>query len=519
MKRPDDTQWPRQLVLLMDGTGNTLTGGHSDTNVLKTHMTLAGLDFSQQSLYYSSGVGANSRVVSSGILGKLIGFARRIPGLAVGDGVIDNIASAYSFLLEKYQEGDEIYIFGFSRGAFAALCLADIVTDYGLIRDTHSNMVDQVLALYFTPQTEQNSRDRSNRSYQARRFFAHERKVKIKFLGLWDAVASVGIPLISYLDHPRPPTAAHLEVSHIRHALALHEYRRPYEARCFPEANFVDATADKSLVQKWFRGAHCDVGGGYPSDEDRLSDVPLRWMWHQAYECGLRIYLPWPEFTAACIQHDEAFRNPLWLMAGLRRRHSRPPPDARLTVAEGSAERDVVSEWTRSRWGTPLRTVFAIALMCWAVFGLFAVLPSFDAVLGDMFDGLPISKLRAFSCNPVLRLLVFLLSLPVLAHLVAWGFAKLSYDPERSRLARWAPVLGISVPWIALFEGLTIVCLHPMFAAASESIGGYSLAGAAVFVGRHLSVASHACQFVVLAIVLAAAATIRLPTGRPDSMR
>jgi uncharacterized protein (DUF2235 family) len=230
----------RQLILLLDGTGNTLTGGRGDTNVLRTCELLAARDSDNQLLYYSSGVGASSRVVPSGLIGNLLGLWRRLPGLALGRGVIQNILNAYCFVAENYLEGDEIYVFGFSRGAFSALCLSELISQFGLIRPGQTHMAEDLLALYFAPIRKQAVDQRARVVDQVRRSLAskHGKAVRIQFLGLWDTVVSVGIPSISYLDLPSGPSIDRLNVRHVRQALALHEYRAPYAAQPFPDDDF-----------------------------------------------------------------------------------------------------------------------------------------------------------------------------------------------------------------------------------------------------------------------------------------
>jgi uncharacterized protein (DUF2235 family) len=177
----------RQIVLLLDGTGNTLTGGTADTNVLKTFEILAASEDDRQVLYYSGGVGADSRVVSSGIVGRMVGLFRRLPGLAIGDGVVKNISDAYEFLAATFREGDEIYVFGFSRGAFTALCVVDLISQFGLIRSGHTNLIERLLAVYFTRETKRTSNSRRRVADQVRRSLVGQdgRDAFVCFLGLW----------------------------------------------------------------------------------------------------------------------------------------------------------------------------------------------------------------------------------------------------------------------------------------------------------------------------------------------
>lgn len=330
-----DTQArPRQLVLCCDGTNNTLTGGVTDTNVLKLFALLSASDDPYQRLYYDPGVGAPDALPSIGPGDWLSRRWNRLSGLASGRGVFDNIRLAYQFLADCYRPGDQIYLFGFSRGAFTVRCVAGMINLFGLVRSEHAVLMPTLLQVYFsrigTDGTERGTASgaapltREAVAAQIRDSFTSVagREAAVHFVGVWDTVASVGLPPFS-LRISSNATVRGKRFSHVRQALSLDEHRWPFLPRIYSENNFGNAHSAQSLVQLWFRGVHSDVGGGYPVAESGLPAITFGWMLEQARDCGLRAPAWVPEPEQQYRMHDPLWGTALWAAAGMCVRDSR----------------------------------------------------------------------------------------------------------------------------------------------------------------------------------------------------
>lgn len=339
----------RQLVICCDGTNNNLTGGARDTNVTKLCGLLAP-DTNDQLLYYDPGVGNPGELPGASMTDSISRIFERLHGLAFGKGVYENIAEAYVFLMRHYRPGDQIFLFGFSRGAFMARSIGGLVTQFGLLRPEMEGLVPTLLHVYFS------DRERGGRKYtairdQISRLFASEqtRTAPVWFVGVWETVSSVGAPLLSRTI-TASPTIVGKRFHHVRQALALDEYRRSFEPRPY----YVDPAHDyaaggQSIAQLWFSGAHCDVGGGYAQVEARLSRDPLLWMLQEAAACQLRLraglldaagQLDTQAVLAALAPptpggppprpriHSETYSTALWALAGLQQRNPHVVLDA-----------------------------------------------------------------------------------------------------------------------------------------------------------------------------------------------
>lgn len=290
-----------RLVLCFDGTWNKPDEEHRpeeqvETNVRRFHEAAlsAGPDGTHQIKWYSAGVGTR--------------WDERLRGGAFGYGIDEIIRNGYEFLVTNYAEGDEIFVLGFSRGAYAARSLVGMLRKTGLVRDL--DVVPAAYALY-------RDRDDTPDSDRATDFrAANARAVRVKFLGVWDTVGALGIPA-SALEFLKIPGLATFErekyqfhdtglsgiVDHAYHAVAIDEHREEFQ----PTLWTPPFHAEQTVEQRWFVGAHCDVGGGYRERE--LSDLGLAWMMDKAAACGLalspdhRPKLP-PDAAAQGMLHD-----------------------------------------------------------------------------------------------------------------------------------------------------------------------------------------------------------------------
>ncbi|MGH8831463.1 MAG: T6SS phospholipase effector Tle1-like catalytic domain-containing protein, partial [Polaromonas sp.] len=199
----------RQLIICCDGTNNNLTGGAKDTNVTKL-CELFAPDANDQLLYYDPGVGNPGELPGASLTDTISRIYERLHGLAFGKGVYENIAEAYLFLMRHYRPGDQIFLLGFSRGAFTARSIGGLVTQFGLLRPEMEGLVPTLLHVYFS------DRERGGMKYtairdQISRMFASDqtRATPVWFVGVWDTVSSVGAPLLSRtITASRPRSSA-----------------------------------------------------------------------------------------------------------------------------------------------------------------------------------------------------------------------------------------------------------------------------------------------------------------------
>ena len=392
----------RQLIICCDGTSNNLTGGARDTNVTRL-CELFAPDANDQLLYYDPGVGNPDQLPGASLTDSISRFSARLHGLAFGKGVYENIARAYLFLMRHYQPGDQIFLLGFSRGAFTARSIGGLVTQFGLLRPVMENLVPTLLHVYFSDRELGGSKYTAIRDQISRLFASDQsRATPVWFVGVWDTVSSVGAPLLSRTI-TAAPTIVGKRFNHVRHALALDEYRRSFEPRPY----YIDpghdyAASGQSIDQRWFSGAHCDVGGGYGASQARLANETLLWMLQEAVQCQLRLRagllnddgvvdtqavlarLAGASAGSASSRariHSETYPSALWALAGLRQRNTHLVLDSGKPQAVVPLEHPSVAKlglrfpadtvWARRRpvWGLVVATVLA-SLFCLLAGGL-----------------------------------------------------------------------------------------------------------------------------------------------------
>jgi uncharacterized protein (DUF2235 family) len=345
----------RQLIVCCDGTNNTLTAGVNDTNVVKL-LDILRPAAQNQKLYYDPGVGAADTLPSVGLGQALRRRLARIEGLASGRGIYENIANAYKFLAQEYREGDEIFLFGFSRGAFTVRAVAGMVNLFGLVRVHNLDLLDLLVYTYFSRAdnlpAEKGKKTRREIADDIReRFSGVERnEVHIHFLGVWDTVASVGMPGLRQKVTSNGLTS-NKRYRHIRHALSQDEARWTFAPRIFWESDYHEP--GKSLEQRWFRGVHADIGGGYAKglphqDAAGLGNDAFRWMLGEAVRCHLRVDAD--ELAQAmtvspmpALIHSEPLASPWWGVGGLLVRDRSLPPEERQSMDEFVAREHFVA--------------------------------------------------------------------------------------------------------------------------------------------------------------------------------
>ncbi|MFD5597792.1 DUF2235 domain-containing protein [Streptomyces griseorubiginosus] len=266
----------RHLVVCCDGTWNRADQSYK-TNVAKVALAVRRRTAlgTEQRVYYHSGVGAQR--------------PERLRGGAFGLGLSRNVLDAYHFLVQTYEPGDHLYLFGFSRGAFTARSLAGLVRNCGILRREQADRTAEAWALY-------RSRTKQPTSVAATLFRqAYARETEIRFVGVWDTVGSLGIPvpapwfLRPLVDRFNKRWAFHDTtlsswVNGAFHALAVDEQRSAFPPTLWHQQKGA-AEQGQELRQVWFAGVHTDVGGG--EADSSLSDLPLLWMVGHAARYGL----------------------------------------------------------------------------------------------------------------------------------------------------------------------------------------------------------------------------------------
>ena len=278
----------KSIVICCDGTGNEVEGNLS--NVLKL-FRIAQRNAGQR-LFYSPGIGT---IGSADNWTRLKQNTKSVFELATGYGLDREILGAYRFICEQFEPADNIFFFGFSRGAYTVRALAGFIHMVGLLPPDQLNLASYALTAY-------------KRSSQANDFsiawnfsrVVGGRPATIKFIGVWDTVASVLVPRADRIIPSLltlPYTRANRSVEVFRHAMAIDERRRMFRLNRWVDpqpfvANPFDLAAlrvEQDIRQVWFAGSHSDVGGGYPETESGLSKYPLAWMIDEAVAHGLKI--------------------------------------------------------------------------------------------------------------------------------------------------------------------------------------------------------------------------------------
>ncbi len=266
----------KRIVLCFDGTWNKPADDaipaylQIETNVRRFYESVAPRADNdvKQITWYDAGVGTE--------------WYNELTGGAFGALLDRHILDGYRYLVDHYEDGDEIYIVGFSRGAYTARSLVGMLRNCGLVDSAYAGF--KVATAYGIYRTRQDHVD-SPTAVAFRKLFSRE--VKIKFLGVWDTVGSLGIPLkiaskVNTDLYGFHDTQLSGIVEHAYQAVAIDEHREDYNACLWTPS----AKPAQTLEQRWFSGAHCDVGGGYP--DRRLSDITLRWMQEKAAALGLK---------------------------------------------------------------------------------------------------------------------------------------------------------------------------------------------------------------------------------------
>ncbi|MBU1333332.1 MAG: DUF2235 domain-containing protein [Alphaproteobacteria bacterium] len=299
----------KRLVIFCDGTWNRMSAEHP-TNVLTASQLVLPKDAADipQITYYDEGVGT-SFLVNEWLETRLAG--------AFGWGLLDKIEAAYRFLIFNYEPGDEIFIFGFSRGAYTARSLAGLIRKCGIVPRTHARSIREIFEFYkdagthpdsdeaqrrrmmLSPQTIFKEEDRKWRIDHGAdaTTVAAAKPLVIRYLGVWDTVGALGVPqhlIISSLfgtakKYQFHDTALSSTVQAARHAVATDEDRLSFAPALWSNLDVLNSANGEGqrYQQLWFPGDHGSVGGG--GDVRGLSNEALAWIMEGAAAEGLAL--------------------------------------------------------------------------------------------------------------------------------------------------------------------------------------------------------------------------------------
>lgn len=298
----------KRLVFCFDGTWNKLSPDLA-TNVVLTAASIQRVDRHgvPQIIHYDEGVGT--------------GDLDAMRGGMFGTGLIDNVREAYRFLVFNYDPGDEIHVFGFSRGAYSARTFVGFIRHVGPLHRLHVGRIDEALDLYERRKEGKAGPDEAMRRFRAEfsgkvcigaadedwRCSNHPGYVpgsapqlRVRFLGVWDTVGALGVPevlpfsgwLNREYDFHDPSLNSFVESA--RHAVAIDERRELFPPVLFGDLSTLNAAAgfasedpNAPYQERWFPGVHGSVGGG--GDIRGLSDDALAWVLTGAKRAGLRL--------------------------------------------------------------------------------------------------------------------------------------------------------------------------------------------------------------------------------------
>ncbi|KAI0044657.1 hypothetical protein FA95DRAFT_1583670 [Auriscalpium vulgare] len=348
---------PRTLVLCFDGTTNEY--GTKNTNVVKFYSLLSKDHIEDQMCYYQAGIGTYFK---PGAVRPIFRWAASMLDKAFAWYLSQHVLDGYRFLMQNYNTGDKVCLFGFSRGAYTARALAGMLHKVGLLGRDNDEQLAFAYKIYAS-----STKANAKLAEGFKRTFS--RDVPIEFVGVWDTVASVGVVLTRTL----PFVATNTTIRTFRQALALDEHRALFRPNLYhrpvptgePASNslithaknvpfdikhvahdiglalengrhkLVDRVEDllygeqddgeslpsaegytTDVEEVWFAGCHCDVGGSAVRDDapHALANIPLRWMVREVAraQCVLfddaafaRLNIPTPGSTAVGTPVDD----------------------------------------------------------------------------------------------------------------------------------------------------------------------------------------------------------------------
>jgi uncharacterized protein (DUF2235 family) len=369
----------KRLIFCFDGTWHRLDAP-CPTNVVITAESILPLtqQGTAQLVFYDEGVGT--------------GQYEKVSGGLFGAGLVKNLADAYRFLIFNYTPGDQIYIFGFSRGAYTARSFAGLLSTCGILLRKEAGRVNEAIELY-------KNRDSSEAYKEAMMCFRQDRspevcvsdeenawrtakvpgyaaqparRLQVEYIGVWDTVGALGIParysVLGWFNekHQFHDTRLSPFVKSARHAVAIDERRLDFQPTLWDNIDALNARAGKKsgdpdapYQQMWFPGVHGSVGGG--GDRRGLSDQTLDWVLDGARAAGLsldagqhsRIFELAPNYAEFLENKDDPgfAQKAMILVAG----GDRQPGPAELYEVSVAARRRWLEQPANLRDGVPYR--------------------------------------------------------------------------------------------------------------------------------------------------------------------
>lgn len=265
---PNQTR--KRIVICSDGTWND-PEDENPTNVLRMARAVKPIadDGVKQVVFYDWGVGS---------------YYAKVRGGTAGLGMMKNIQDGYRFIVQNYNPGDELFLFGFSRGAYTARSLGGLLNNCGVLKRTKARLIPEAFNFYKKRSAKPGSQ--AARTWRRTRSHTPERGV-VDFIGVWDTVGALGLPtrVLAFVEENDlffdPVMGSNVRAA--RHAVSIDENRSDFVPTLWEPKESAD------MKQVWFAGVHADVGGGYPPTNagKLLSDVPLAWMAREAEKFGL----------------------------------------------------------------------------------------------------------------------------------------------------------------------------------------------------------------------------------------
>ena len=276
---------PKNIVVCCDGTGNKVNV-NENSNIV--HLFACLEKSANQLCYYSPGLGTITPLWVENELSKKW---YKLKAMVSGYSLKNNVLDAYKFIMENYEDGDLIYFFGFSRGAYTVRVVAGLIRMFGILQKGNSAHLEQLYSLYqnYTNRDLGNRREEGSLGTKivsphlkivARIKSSFSRgKVEIAFMGIWDTVSSVGNIFSANANLPYTYNLKYIKS--VRHAVAIDEKRKKFIVQR------VNPATHGNLKEVYFAGVHSDIGGSYP--EEGLSKISLVWMLGEASNHGLRL--------------------------------------------------------------------------------------------------------------------------------------------------------------------------------------------------------------------------------------
>jgi uncharacterized protein (DUF2235 family) len=264
-----------------------------------------------QIVYYDQGVGTDES------------FSSKFIGGAFGKGLTKNILDCYRFIVHNYNPGDDIFMFGFSRGAFTVRSLGGLIGRCGVLTKADAYYIPDAYDHYRLNISDEESKEKiaQFKSGEHSKYrHAPSRAVDIQFLGVWDTVGALGIPSI-FKNKTRKKFTFHdvklgQNVKNAYHALAIDEMRKPFRPALWETQNY----PGQIVEQTWFAGVHTNIGGGY--DNDGLANCAFQWMLEKAQLSGLEVDNDFTKNYRGF--HKDEIRNSLSFMYRIFGRYYRP---------------------------------------------------------------------------------------------------------------------------------------------------------------------------------------------------